>query len=71
VLRGAQGGWTEEKIREAMNGPPNQRVDLPRPVPVIVLYETAIATESGQTLFFEDIYGHDQRLEELLRARGD
>jgi murein L,D-transpeptidase YcbB/YkuD len=71
VLRGAQGGWTEEKIREAMNGAPNQRVDLAKPIPVMILYGTAIATESGQMLFFDDIYGHDQKLEELLRARRD
>jgi L,D-transpeptidase YcbB len=71
VLRGAQGGWTEEKIREAMNGTPNQRVDLAKPIPVLILYGTAIATEAGQILFFDDIYGHDQRLAELLRARRD
>jgi murein L,D-transpeptidase YcbB/YkuD len=69
VLRGARGGWTEEKVREAMNGAPNQRVDLAKPIPVLILYGTAIATESGRILFFDDIYGHDRRLAELLRAK--
>ncbi|HXZ53948.1 MAG TPA: L,D-transpeptidase family protein [Burkholderiales bacterium] len=69
VLRNAADGWNEDRIREAMNGPPNQRVNLVRPIPVMILYATAMATESGQMLFFDDIYGHDQKLDELLRAR--
>jgi murein L,D-transpeptidase YcbB/YkuD len=44
-------------------------VDLARPIPVLFLYGTAIATESGRILFFDDIYGHDRRLAELLRAK--
>src|SRR5205085_1705701 len=38
------------------------------PIRVMILYGTALATESGETLFFEDIYGHDRKLEVLLRA---
>jgi murein L,D-transpeptidase YcbB/YkuD len=70
VLRDAEGDWSAEKIRLAMNGEPNQRVNLARPVPVLILYVTARATESGQVRFFEDIYGHDAKLDALLRARG-
>jgi len=69
VLRDEAGGWTAEKIEEAMNGEPNQRVNLSRPIQVMILYATATATESGQVLFFDDIYEHDKRLEALLRAR--
>jgi murein L,D-transpeptidase YcbB/YkuD len=69
VLREAPGDWTEEKIEEAMKGEPNQRVNLSTPIQVMILYATAIATESGQVLFFDDIYGHDERLEQLLRAK--
>jgi murein L,D-transpeptidase YcbB/YkuD len=28
-----------------------------------------MAMESGQVRFFEDIYGYDEKLEELLRTR--
>jgi murein L,D-transpeptidase YcbB/YkuD len=71
VLRNAQGDWTTEKIEEAMKGEPNLRVNLSKPIQVMILYGTAIATESGQVLFFEDIYEHDKKLEELLQARND
>jgi murein L,D-transpeptidase YcbB/YkuD len=68
VLRNAPGEWTEEKIEEAMNGAPNQRVNLSKPIQVMIVYGTAMATESGQVLFFDDIYGHDETLEKLLQA---
>jgi murein L,D-transpeptidase YcbB/YkuD len=32
----------------------------------MILYGTALATESGQIQFFDDIYGHDRKLESLL-----
>jgi murein L,D-transpeptidase YcbB/YkuD len=32
----------------------------------MILYGTALATEDGPVMFFEDIYGHDRKLEELL-----
>jgi murein L,D-transpeptidase YcbB/YkuD len=67
VLRDAPGDWTEEKIEDAMKGAPNQRANLSKPILVMIVYATAVATESGQVLFFEDIYGHDERLEELLQ----
>jgi murein L,D-transpeptidase YcbB/YkuD len=67
ALRDTEGDWTAEKIRLAMNGEPNQRVQLARPIPVLILYVTARATESGQVRFFEDIYGHDEKLDALLR----
>ena len=43
--------------------------DSTTPVPVMVLYATALATEAGPVLFFDDIYGYDRRLERMLRAR--
>jgi murein L,D-transpeptidase YcbB/YkuD len=69
VLRNAPGDWTEEKIEDAMKGAPNRRVNLSKPILVMIVYATAVATESGQVLFFEDIYGHDERLEQLLRGK--
>jgi murein L,D-transpeptidase YcbB/YkuD len=32
----------------------------------MILYGTALATEAGATDFFDDIYGHDRKLETLL-----
>jgi L,D-transpeptidase YcbB len=66
VLRGAAGEWTAEKIRAAMNGETTFRVMLARPVHVLILYGTAVATEDGAVHFLDDIYGQDRRLESLL-----
>ena len=67
VLRNAPGEWTAQSITEAMNGTAvSQRVNLKTPIRVLILYGTALATEDGSVLFFDDIYGHDRRLETLL-----
>ena len=39
-----------------------RRIKLATPVRVFIMYATAIATEAGNVLFFEDIYGHDAKL---------
>ena len=61
--------WDAEHIMEAMNGDTTFRVNLSRPIPVLILYGTAIVTESGEAHFFDDIYGHDAELEQAL-AKG-
>jgi murein L,D-transpeptidase YcbB/YkuD len=62
--------WTLEKVRAAMQtGPNNQQVNLKVPVPVLILYITAVVEEDGSVHFFNDIYGHDKSLEALL-AKG-
>ena len=33
---------------------------------MFIVYGTALATEEGNILFFDDIYGHDERLESAL-----
>ena len=59
--------WSRERIELAMlDGPDSQRVNLARPVRVFVVYGTAVATEAGRVLFFDDVYGHDRKLEALL-----
>jgi len=69
VLRNAAGGWDASKIDAALDDPAadNQRVSLREPIPVMILYGTAMATEAGPVQFFDDIYGHDRRLEALLQ----
>ncbi|MFO1402385.1 MAG: L,D-transpeptidase family protein [Steroidobacteraceae bacterium] len=67
VLRGEAGEWSPAAIEAATRGPEPRRVKLARPVHVMLLYGTALATEDGRILFFDDIYGLDRRLAELLR----
>jgi L,D-transpeptidase YcbB len=63
VLRGTPGDWTLGKVEETMNDGNTLRVNLAQPVNVLILYGTALATEAGPILFFNDIYGYDRRLE--------
>jgi murein L,D-transpeptidase YcbB/YkuD len=66
VLRNASGTWTPESIDAAMHGADTLRVNLKTPIRVLILYGTALATEDGAVMFFDDIYGHDRKLEGLL-----
>jgi murein L,D-transpeptidase YcbB/YkuD len=62
-------GWSPEKVEAAMNGAPSRRVNLTQPLPVIIYYATAIVRPERGVEFYEDIYGHDARLEQAL-AKG-
>jgi L,D-transpeptidase YcbB len=69
VLTGQDGSWTEEKIRAAMNGDTTVEVKLSEPIPVLILYSTAVVMEDGDVHFFKDIYAQDALLEKALAAR--
>lgn len=68
VLRDEPGDWSRQKIAAAMQGATTLRVNLSRPIRVFILYGTAIAGESGEVAFFDDVYGHDAKLAALLAA---
>lgn len=61
-----QGEWSREKIDEAMNGDKTRTVTLKSPLPVYIFYATALAEENGEVRYYQDIYGHDQILQNLL-----
>ncbi len=62
-------GWDLERIEQAMAAPRPERVNLPNPLPVLIFYTTAgVRPHTGEVAFFEDIYGHDARLEAALQA---
>lgn len=61
-------GWDLERVEEAMHGPDDVKVDLARPIPVLIIYTTAVVPRSGEVCFFDDIYGYD---DELARALAD
>lgn len=58
--------WTAEHIRAATLAQKTFRVDLEPPVPVLIVYGTAVVMEDGQVHFFRDIYGQDAALEQAL-----
>jgi murein L,D-transpeptidase YcbB/YkuD len=70
ALAGNQQDWTLEKARAAMQGQTdNLQVNLLKPIPVLILYATAVVDPNGTIYFFEDLYGHDRELEKVL-AKG-
>jgi L,D-transpeptidase YcbB len=64
---GTPGDWDAQKIHDAMTGSQdNHQVNLKNPIPIVIFYITAIAAEDGHIHFFDDIYGYDQKLQEVL-----
>lgn len=68
VLRSAREPWDAARIYAAMHADTQKplRLELRAPIHVMILYGTAMATEAGPVQFFDDVYGHDRRLEALL-----
>jgi murein L,D-transpeptidase YcbB/YkuD len=61
-------GWNSKRIAEAMYGAETITVTLDHPIPVLIVYATAVVQENGDVHFFDDIYGHDATLEKALAA---
>jgi len=59
-------GWTEARIRAAMSAGKSRTIRLPKPIPVVITYSTAVV-KYGSVYFFPDIYGHDKLLDAALR----
>lgn len=66
VLRNAPSKWPRERIEAAMQGRDTIRVDLNEWINVRIVYGTAVATEKGRIYFFDDLYGNDARLAQVL-----
>ena len=66
VLEG-QDEWTRVRILAAMSANQPRRVNLVRPIQVILFYMTAVVLpEDGTIHFADDIYHHDTALDEAL-----
>jgi len=63
-------GWDKARVQSAMQtGKDNYQVNLSKPIPVLILYGTAIVDDKDEVHFFQDIYGHDVALKRVL-AKG-
>ncbi|TXK31547.1 L,D-transpeptidase family protein [Ottowia sp. GY511] len=63
-----QPDWTESRIQQAMHKPRPVTANLQAPVPVLIVYRTAVALPEGKVGFVPDLYGLDARLERALAA---
>jgi murein L,D-transpeptidase YcbB/YkuD len=61
-------GWSLERVKATMNGTQdNLTVNLARPMPVLIVYGTALVDERGSVFFYDDVYGYDRDLDAVLR----
>ncbi len=61
--------WPEGRVAAAMDGEDTLRIAVEHPVPVLVLYSTAVVREDGEVHFFDDVYRLDRLLERALEER--
>jgi murein L,D-transpeptidase YcbB/YkuD len=57
--------WSRARLEAEIANGTTQRINLPRPVPVLLVYLTAVADSDGTTRFYRDVYDRDPP---LLRA---
>ena len=62
-------GVSPARVRQLVESNDSVSVALRRGVPVLLVYQTAVARENGQVYFYGDRLGFDRRLEQQL-ARG-
>jgi murein L,D-transpeptidase YcbB/YkuD len=60
--------WDPEKIQDTMNDESvtNKSVSLGAPVPIVLFYGTAYV-DNGEIHFFQDMYGYDKDMEDMLK----
>lgn len=58
--------WTVDKINAAMNGDQTIQVNLAKPIPVLILYTTAVVEPDGEVRFFRDLYSYDSAMDQAL-----
>jgi murein L,D-transpeptidase YcbB/YkuD len=58
-----------DRLQTEMTGGQTVRIPLARPLPVYVLYWTAIGHDDGAVDFRSDVYGRDARLLAALTGR--
>ena len=61
--------WTPDVVRETVDSGVTKTVSLARPIPVLVLYLTAVAFDDGREFsFFRDVYDRDRAVLDALNA---
>jgi L,D-transpeptidase YcbB len=68
VMKGSK-EWSTEKIKAVLKTKETTVADLPKPIPVHILYFTAWGNGDGTIHFLEDIYRRDERLDRALQPK--
>jgi L,D-transpeptidase YcbB len=61
-------GWDAARVDATLAGNDTLQVNLPKPIPVLIIYSTAVVEPDGEVHFFNDIYGYDKKLRGALAA---
>jgi murein L,D-transpeptidase YcbB/YkuD len=69
LLLAGRPGWSPERRDEILASGRTTRIDLPRPMPIVLTYYTAWVDESGILQFREDIYARDEAVLAALDDR--
>jgi murein L,D-transpeptidase YcbB/YkuD len=59
-------GWDQEKIKTVLDSKETKTILLPKPLPVLLMYWTAIVREDGEVFFYNDVYERDQKIRDAL-----
>lgn len=65
VLLAYEGGWSKERLRRMVGGRESW-VNLPKRIPIHLVYFTAVVDDSGELHSLPDIYGYNARVEKAL-----
>ena len=68
IILGNRLGWDRTKIDGIVASGKLTSVNLPKPLPVLLLYWTVDPQADGSAHFYQDIYGRDARLLKALNA---
>jgi murein L,D-transpeptidase YcbB/YkuD len=60
------GNWPKQRILAAMHGTKTFQVNVKNPIPVLLLYATAVVLPDNEVHFVSDIYHQDAALENQL-----
>jgi murein L,D-transpeptidase YcbB/YkuD len=59
-------GWNQEKFQLVLDQKKTKTVLLSKPMPVLLLYWTAMVKPDGTVYFFNDVYERDERIAKAL-----
>ena len=59
-------GWDQEKIQATLDAREIKTVSLQKPLPVLLMYWTAVANRDGEVFFYNDVYDRDRAVAAAL-----
>jgi murein L,D-transpeptidase YcbB/YkuD len=58
--------WNQDRIAATLDTQEITTVSLPEPLPVLLMYWTAVVSQNGEVLFYNDVYQRDQKIAAAL-----